>query len=121
MTEDNLWIAIRINDTFLKINDEPYDVYVLMNAMTASVFGHILAKSDKIPIESDVASLFDKAYRIHGQWPNKIIIPESSKARDIFKTVAEKNNLMLKAIPLSCLSPIIKPLTEAFAPEEDDD
>lgn len=120
-TKDNIWIAIRINDTFLNINDEPYDVYVLMNAMTAFVYGHVLAKADKPPVESDVVGLFQKAHEVDGKWPDKLIIPDSSKAREIFKSVANKYTLSLEAIPLSRLSPIIKPLTEAFAQEAEED
>ena len=89
--------------------------------MTASVFGHVLAKADKPPVESDVMDLFKKAHEIHGKWPSKLIIPDSSKARDIFRTAAQQYKLTLEAIPLSRLSPIIKPLTEAFAQEAEED
>lgn len=120
-SDDKIWIAIRINDTFLNINDEPYDVYVLMNAMSASVLGHTLAKADQPPIMSDVKSLFKKACNKEGGWPSKLIIPDSSKAQEIFKTVAGDNNLNVESIPLSKLSPIIKPLIEAFAQEAEED
>lgn len=120
-SKDKVWITIRINDKFLNINDEPYDVYVLMNAMTASVYGHVLAKAEQPPVESDVNSLFEKACNKEGEWPGKVIIPDSSKARDIFRTIAENNNLKVESVPFSKLSPIIKPLTEAFAQEAEED
>ena len=36
------WIAIRVNETFLFVKDEPYDIYVLIDAASAYVLGHVL-------------------------------------------------------------------------------
>lgn len=119
--ENKIWIAVRINDTFLNINDEVYDVYVLMNAVTAHVFGHVLAKANKPPLEEDVAALFQKSFESQGEWPEKLIIPDSSKARDVFKKIAEDHKLNLESVPLSQLSPVIGPLMESFAEEAEDD
>lgn len=119
--EDKVWISIRINDTFLNINDEIYDVYVLMNAVTARVFGHVLAKANQSPLEDDVAGLFQKAYESQGEWPDKLIIPDTSKARKVFKKIAEKHQLNLEPVPLSKLSPVIGPLMESFAEDAEED
>lgn len=119
--EDKIWISIRINDTFLNINDEVYDVYVLMNAVTAHVFGHVLAKANKPPVEKDVAALFRKAYESQGCWPEKLIVPNTSKARKVFKKIAIKHHLNLESVPLSELSPVIGPLMEAFAEDAEED
>jgi len=33
------WIAVRVNEAFLFVKDEPYDIYVLMDAASAYVLG----------------------------------------------------------------------------------
>ena len=119
--EDKIWISIRINDTFLNINDEIYDVYVLMNAVTAHVFGHVLAKANQPPLEKDVSVLFLKAFESQGAWPAKLIIPDSYKARKVFKKIAERYQLNLESVPLSELSPVIGPLMESFAEDAEQD
>ena len=86
------WIAIRANDSFLFVKDEPYDVYVLMDAASAYVFGPVLARVvDESPDEKDVENLFKKAWMAKRQWPLKIIIPEDFSAEQIFKMQAERN------------------------------
>ncbi len=42
--ENDVWIACRVNESFLFVKSEPYDVYVLMDAGTGQVFGFALAK-----------------------------------------------------------------------------
>lgn len=35
---NEVWIAVRINEEFLMVDDEPYDMYVLMDAASTYVF-----------------------------------------------------------------------------------
>ena len=113
---NEIWVAVRINDSFLYVNDIPYDIFVLMDAVDAHVFGHILAKvSDGTPTLADVDTLLQKAWTYKNQWPEKLVIPENSPASAVFKQAADKNGLTIDSIPLSSLSPVIAPLIEKFA------
>ena len=110
------WIAIRINELFLFVWDEPYDIYVLMDAASTYVFGHVLSKMvDEAPQEGDVESLFREAWGAKRQWPEKLIMPEHSLAENVFRTLAEKNGFTFSTVPLSDLSPIVDSLKESFA------
>ena len=110
------WIAIRVNDTFLFVKDEPYDIYILMDAASAYVFGHVLSRVvDESPNEMDVENLFKEAWTAKRQWPVKIIVPEGFSAEKVFKIPAERNGLTFETVPLTDLSPIIGPLKESFA------
>jgi hypothetical protein len=110
------WIAIRINAPFLFVRDEPYDVYVLMDAGSTYVFGHVLSKVvDEAPQEGDVEALFREAWGAKRQWPEKLIVPEHSRADSVFRTQAEKNGFTFSTVPLSDLSPLVDPLKESFA------
>ena len=52
------WIALRVNEAFLFVKDEPYDIYVLMDAASAYVLGHVLSRVvDEAPHEKDVENL----------------------------------------------------------------
>jgi len=110
------WIAVRINEEFLFVKDEPYDMYVLVDAASAYVLGHVLSKVvDESPHEKDVEALFRKAWEAKNQWAEKLIVTENSIAEDVFRTQAEKNGLSFKIVPLSDLEPIVGPLKESFA------
>jgi hypothetical protein len=113
---NEVWIALRVNEAFLFIKDEPYDIYVLMDAASAYVLGYVLSRViDEAPHEKDVEALFKKAWGAKNEWAEKLIVTENSIAEDVFRTQAEKNGLSVKIVPLSDLEPIIGPLKESFA------
>jgi len=110
------WIAIPVNEGFLFVKDDPYDVYVLIDAASAYVLGHVLSRVvDEAPQEKDVADLFKKAWKAKNQWAKELIITSNLKAERVFKKQAEKNGLSVKVVSLSELEPIIGPLKESFA------
>jgi hypothetical protein len=110
------WIAVRMNEEFLFVKDEPYDIYALVDAASAYVLGHVLSKVvDESPHDKDVEALFKKAWEAKNQWAEKLIVTENSIAEGVFRTQAEKNGLSVKIVPLSYLEPIIGPLKESFA------
>ncbi len=110
------WIAVRINEEFLFVKDEPYDIYVLMDAASAYVLGRVLSRVvEESPHDKDVEALFRKAWEAKKQWAEKLIVPENSIAENVFRIQAEKNGLSFEIVPLSDLEPIIGPLKELFA------
>jgi hypothetical protein len=110
------WIAIRVNEAFLFVKDEPYDIYVLIDAASAYVLGHVLSRVvDEAPHESDVEVLFRKAWEAKNQWADQLIVAKNSKAEGVFRTQAEKIGLSVRIVPLSELEPIVGPLKESFA------
>jgi hypothetical protein len=109
------WIAVRVNESFIFVKDEPYDMYVLMDAASCYVLGHVLSKvTDQAPQEKDVEALFKKAWEAKNQWAEKLILTEDSTAEKIFRKLAEKNSLSVRIVPLSDLEPIVGPLKESF-------
>lgn len=112
---NEVWIAVRVNEEFLFVKDEPYDIYVLMDAAGAYVLGHVLSRVvDEAPNEKDVGALFKKAWEAKSQWAEKLIVTENSAADDVFIRHAEKNGLSVEIIPLSDLEPIVGFLKESF-------
>ena len=113
---NEVWIAVRVNEAFLFVKDEPYDIYVLMDAASVYVLGHVLSRVvDEAPPEKDVEALFKKAWEAKNQWAEKLIVTEDSIAENVFRTHAEKNGLSFEIVPLSDLEPIGGPLKESFA------
>ena len=113
---NEVWIAVRVNEAFLFVKDEPYDIYVLMDAASAYVLGHVLSRVvDEAPHEKDVEALFRKAWEAKNQWAEKLVVTENSIAENVFRTQAEKNGLSFEIVPLSDLEPIVGPLKESFA------
>jgi hypothetical protein len=110
------WIAIRVNEEFLFVKDDPYDIYVLMDAASAYVLGHVLSRVvDEAPQEEDVADLFKRAWKAKNLWAKQLIITSNLKAERFFKKQAERNGLSVKVVPVSELEPIIGPLKDSFA------
>ena len=113
---NEVWIAVRVNEAFLFVKDEPFDIYVLMDAGSAYVLGHVLSRVvDEAPHEKDVEALFRKAWEAKNQWAERLIITENCIAENVFRIQAEKNGLSVEIVPLSDLEPIVGPLKELFA------
>jgi len=109
------WIAARINKDSLFVEDEAYDIYVLMDAASAYVLGHVLSRVvDESPHDKDVEALFRKAWEAKKQWAETLIVPENSIAENVFRIQAEKNGLSIEIVPLPDLEPIIGPLRESY-------
>ena len=110
------WIAFRANDSFLLVKNEPYDVYILMDAASTYVLGHVLSKTvDGSPDARDVAALFREAWSAKRQWAKQLIVPEGSLAEGVFKNQAEKSGLAFSAVPFAELLAIMAPLKESFS------
>jgi len=110
------WIVVRVNEAFLFVKDEPYDIYVLIDAASCYVFGHVLSRvTNEAPHEKDVEALFKKAWEAKNQWAEKLILTENSIAEDVFRKQAEQNSLSVSIVPLSDLELIVGPLKESFA------
>jgi len=59
------WIAVRVNEAFLFVKDEPYDIYVLMDAASAYVLRHVLSRVvDEALHEKDIEVLFKRRGRL---------------------------------------------------------
>jgi len=109
------WIGVRVNEEFLFVADEPYDVYVLMDAASAYVLGHVLSKVvDEGPQGKDIEELFEKAWSAKRQWAERLIVPEDSVAEKTFRRKAEEKGLCVETVSLSELEAIVGPLKELF-------
>jgi hypothetical protein len=110
------WIVFQINEEFLYVQAEPYNIYMLLDAASTYVLGHVLSRAvDEAPEQKDVQDLLRKAWEAKGQWAKQLILPEESGVEDVFRQQAEKNGLSIKTVPESELEPIIGPLKESFA------
>ncbi len=82
---NEVWIAFRVNESFMFVQDEPYDIYVLIDAASTYAFGHVLVRvTDEIPKEKDVDTLFQEAWGAKRQWPRKLILAKDDPAKNIF-------------------------------------
>lgn len=113
---NEVWVVAKVNDSFLFVKDEPYDAYMLVDAASGHILGHVLSRvADGTPCEKDVEALLRKAWEAKNQWAEQLIIAGNSTAEDVFRTQAEKNGISVKIVPLSKLRRIIGPLKKALA------
>lgn len=112
---NEVWIAIRINEDFLFVKEDPYDMFVLMDAASAYVLGFVFSKVvAEAPTVKDVEELFNKAWGAKRQWAKKLIVTDESAASNVFIKEAEKNGIPFVIVPISDLSSIVEPLKESF-------
>jgi len=110
------WIAVRINEEFILFQDEPYDIYVLVDADSCFVFGHVFSRVvDEAPQENDVRDLFQAAFRTKNQWPKILILSGNSPSDYVFKKFAERLGFLIQTFGPIELEPILGPLKEFFA------
>jgi adenosyl cobinamide kinase/adenosyl cobinamide phosphate guanylyltransferase len=108
------WIAVRINEEFLFVKDDPYDMFVLVDAASAYVLGFVFSKAVEAPTVKDVEALFKKAWDAKKQWATKLIVADNSISSSVFVQEAEKKCIASEVVPMSDLYPIIGPLKESF-------
>ena len=60
---NDAWITLRINEEFLFVKEDPYDMFVFMDAASTYVLGFVFSKVvDEAPSVDDVEDLFKKAW-----------------------------------------------------------
>ena len=109
------WIAIRVNEGFIFVKDDPYDIFVLLDAASAYVLGFVLSSVvDESPDAKEVEKLFKEAWEVKHQWARKLIVTDDSIANDVFISEAKKHGFEIEIVETSCLAPIVGPLKEGF-------
>lgn len=109
------WIAFRINDEILVGKDGPCDMYVLLDAASGYLFGHVTSKIiDGAPLKKDIKSLIKKAYETKSQWPKLLIVIENSNAERIFQPFLERKGVLVKAVVQSDLESVIESLRKIW-------
>ncbi len=112
---NDAWIAVRINEEFLFVKEDPYDMFVLMDAAGTYVLGFVFSRVvDEAPTVKDVEDLFKKAWEAKRQWAKKLIVTDDFIASSVFIQEADKNGIPFDIVPISDLSPIIGPLKDSF-------
>ncbi len=57
------WVSVRLNDELLYVQDEPYDVYVMLDAASIYIFGPVICRTVDGTTLPDIEELFENAIR----------------------------------------------------------
>lgn len=106
------WIASRLQ-TFDTIAGDPVDLYILLDAASGYVFGHLLAL-EEVPSARETQALFKKAFETNRQWPTKLIATKLDPALEIFQAQADAAGFSLEVVPEPYLEDIVRPIQESF-------
>jgi hypothetical protein len=105
------WITVRVNEEFIFVKDEPYDIFVLMDAASTYVFGFVFSSVvDESLNQEEVANLFKQAWGTKQEWAGTLIVSDEINAGNVFISEGEKNGLEIRRVPASSLNPIVGPL-----------
>ena len=106
------WIACRLK-TLDTVAGDPVDLYILLDAASGYVFGHLLVL-DEVPSARETRALFKKAYKEKYQWPTKLIATKLDPALEIFRAQADAAGFSLEVVPTTYLEDIILPIQEGY-------
>lgn len=108
------WIVAKINNIPFQVQNDEYDVYVLLDAGSTYVFGQALSKVDGSATIEEVAALFDTAWQGKQQWPEKIMVTDNSNTSAIFEAQAKKIGLPVIHMPIAEIELIVGELMSLF-------
>lgn len=106
------WIVCRL-DSLLFVNDDPVDIYVLLDAASQFAFGHIAYLGDG-PNLQEFKALFKRAHKQSKKWPKKLLIPKEDPFEIMLKEIAAAHGIISEMVPLPYLDPILDPLRKSF-------
>ncbi len=83
------WLSTRVNDTFIYVAGEPYDMYILVDVASCYVFGFVFAKTtcDEGPDVKKIDRLFNDAYSKKKKFSIEFYVEEDFFPKEEFKVV----------------------------------
>jgi len=110
------WLATRVNDTFLYVAGEPYDMYILVDVASCYVFGFVFAKTtrDEGPDINEIDKLFNDAWSTKSQFPTEFYVEEDFFPKEEFKEICQKYDIDFKVFPHQSLSLIVDDIKKSF-------
>ncbi len=105
------WLVFRV-DCF--VQDQPVDVYILMDVASTYVFGSIVVPNE-LPETKEITKLMQDAYKTKSSWPKRLFCPAQDPAEDLFRTHSEKKGISFEVAPLSYFEQIVGPLKKSFS------
>lgn len=110
------WLVVKVNDSHLLVGADAYDMYVIIDAASTYVFGHILSNAaEDAPPEQDVQALFMKAWATKRQWPKRLMLTGKTPVENVFRLIAENNGIAIEGVSLSSVTALTRPLKKSFA------
>jgi hypothetical protein len=107
------WIVARMH-TVMFVKNEPADIYVLVDAASSYVLGHLVYLAEA-PSRQEFTDLFKQARKQSNGWPKRLLITSEDPGEDVLKAIAADLGIVPEVIPLPYLDPILGPLNESFA------
>jgi len=112
---NEVWILCRI-DQFMDVQDQPVDVYILIDAASDYIFGQLLVPDEMSQkYKKKLHKLFKKAKKTAKEWPKKLILPKGDPAKELCQMHSKNNHYTFEMVPLSYLSSILDPVQQSFS------
>lgn len=109
------WISTRLNDELIYVQNEPYDMYVLLDAASTYIFGHVPCRTvDDGPALPDIEELFSKAAAHKNQFPTELIVPDDFIPKKQFKAICDKYKTSFREVPKADLGLIVDEIKNLF-------
>jgi len=105
------WLVFRVD---CLVQDQPVDIYLLMDVASTYLFGCVLAPGE-LPEINQVIKLMQAAHETKNAWPKKFFCPEQDPAEDLFRRIAQKEGISFEVAPLSSFERILGPVKKSFS------
>ena len=103
---------LRLN-SMLYVAEKPADIYVLMDAASAYIFGHIIAMGEE-PAMEEVERALIGAWQLNEGWPTKILWATGDPIGGVLPQVAQKHGIACADYPSSYFTMIARPVQASF-------
>lgn len=109
------WISVRLNDELIYVQDDPYDMYILLDAASTYIFGPVFCRTeDDGPEISEIEELFNKAAALKNTYPGELIVPDDFAPKKQFKAICDKYKIPFREVPKADLSMIVDEIKDLF-------
>ena len=85
------WLIFRLN-SFIRVNDKPADIYMLIDLASAYVFGQLTVTAE-LPDLMELYRLMKDAYTLMKSWPEVFFCASNDPAEDIFRKYSTQKNI----------------------------
>lgn len=107
------WVVVRL-DMLGQVRDNPFDMYVMLDAYSAYAFGSIIVLGE-CPKPEEVLDLFDRAFLSKKEHAQKILFPKGDPAEEFFYNEAKKRNIAFEVVPKSDLEAFAEPIIDVIS------
>jgi len=112
MANNRSWAVFPLK-SLMSVQEQPVDVYVIVNYDDAKIVGFFTFLGD-LPSEKEVKAAFKRARKTAGGWPSEVLLQKEDPCEVVFQKILIANRLKGRIVPTTQLEFLRKPVQDSF-------